>query len=75
MIEETQDGSKSGVPILMNLPLLGALFRTTSDTTIRNELLVMLTPRVVGSDQAAREVTDELRRRMRTLGDLETRAK
>ena len=75
LIEDEKNNTKSGVPVLMNIPLFGALFRTTTDSEIRRELLVMLTPRVVGSDQAARDVTDELRRRMRNLGDLGLPAK
>lgn len=37
----------SGVPGLSNLPVFGALFRTTSATTSRRERLFLITPRVI----------------------------
>jgi len=52
----------------MNIPILGALFRNTIDTITRNELLVLVTPRVISDTREERAITDELRRR---IGDLE----
>ena len=52
---------------LRNIPLLGALFSTTNNTRARTELLVMLTPRVLTDDSTLREVSAELRDRMRNL--------
>jgi general secretion pathway protein D len=60
--------SNSGIPILNRIPIIGPLFGTRSDTAIRQELLVMLTPRVVddaGADIQA--VTEELRTRINAL--------
>lgn len=36
-----------GVPILKNLPILGALFRTTIDVKEKRELLIFITPKIV----------------------------
>jgi len=38
---------RNQVPILGNLPLVGVLFRGTTDTTIRQEVVVMLTPHIL----------------------------
>jgi type II secretory pathway component GspD/PulD (secretin) len=38
---------RSQVPLLGDLPLVGALFRSTSDTTTRQEVIVLLTPHIV----------------------------
>ena len=38
---------RSGIPLLMDLPLLGGLFRTTSVTDIQRDLLILLTPNIV----------------------------
>jgi len=38
---------RTGIPILMDLPVLGALFRTTSDRETKKELLIMVTPTIV----------------------------
>lgn len=39
--------SESGVPGLMNIPILGWLFKNKVDTTTTNELLIFITPRIV----------------------------
>lgn len=36
-----------GVPILKNIPILGALFRTTIEVKEKRELLIFITPRIV----------------------------
>ena len=38
---------RSGIPLLMNLPILGGLFRTTSVTDIQRDLLILLTPHIL----------------------------
>ena len=43
----------SGVPILMDIPFLGRLFRSDSDTGQKRQLLVFITPRIVDCGQAA----------------------
>ncbi len=70
LIRDSKTVSKSGIPILQHLPLLGPLFRDTTNTADRTELLILITPRVVRNMQEARDVTDELRRRLRTLAPL-----
>ncbi len=39
--------SRSQIPLLGDLPLVGALFRGTSDTTERQEVIVLLTPHII----------------------------
>ena len=46
----------AGVPILMDIPLLGRLFRSDEDTGLKRELVIFLTPRIVDPDEAARLV-------------------
>jgi general secretion pathway protein D len=71
-----RDGNTKGVtglPVVSEIPLLGNLFKTTTDTQRRTELLVLLTPRVAASRQDARDITEELRSRVRSLAPLEYR--
>ena len=58
------DGS-TGVPLLSRIPVLGALFGTQSRNGARTELLVVITPRVVRSSHDARNISVEMRERMR----------
>ncbi len=44
--EETVN-QRSQVPLLGNIPYAGTLFRSTGDTTVRNEVIILLTPRII----------------------------
>jgi type IV pilus assembly protein PilQ len=43
--------TRAGIPFLMDIPYLGALFRTTRQREQKRDLLIMVTPRIV-NDQA-----------------------
>ena len=73
LIQDNKSNSKVGVPGLSKIPFLGALFRYTTDSVTRSELLVLVSPRIVRDAREAREVTDELRRRMEDLERLEAK--
>ncbi len=45
-IEDERD-AETGVPILMSIPYLGHLFKSTTKTRDRRELLIFITPRIV----------------------------
>ncbi|MEM9264470.1 MAG: AMIN domain-containing protein [Cyanobacteria bacterium P01_F01_bin.13] len=47
IIQETDRVTVSKVPILGDLPLIGALFRDTSNQDERRELIVLLTPQIL----------------------------
>jgi general secretion pathway protein D len=67
LIKDSASSGNSGLPFLSNIPVLGALFGTHSTSAQRTELLVIITPRVLRSDQDARAVSREMRDRMRGL--------
>ncbi len=52
-ISASKTKSKSGVPLLKDIPLLGYLFRSTSDANQRVELIVMMRPTVLPTPEAA----------------------
>ncbi len=41
---------RSGIPLLMDLPLLGGLFRTTQESDIQRDLMILVTPNIVEQD-------------------------
>jgi type IV pilus assembly protein PilQ len=54
IIQEADRTSVTKVPILGDIPLLGALFRSTVNDNERNELIVLLTPEILDdTDQSA----------------------
>lgn len=48
LIEKTQ--VRTGIPLLMDLPVLGALFRTTQERENKRDLLIMVTPYIEKAD-------------------------
>lgn len=64
--DNSTDGS-TGIPLLHEIPLLGALFGTKNANGQRTELLVIITPKVVRSDDDARDVSAEMRDRMKSF--------
>lgn len=67
MIRENDTNGHSGVPGLVDIPVLGALFGTNSDKRERTELLVLMTPRALEDDDQLRAASNELRQRMRAM--------
>lgn len=67
LITENDSNSESGIPILHKLPLVGNLFGTTTKTKRRNELVVLITPRVVENAEAASAIVDDFRKKMSNL--------
>jgi general secretion pathway protein D len=52
-ISSTKSKSKAGVPILKDIPLLGALFRSKNDTSKRTELIALIRPTVLPNPEDA----------------------
>jgi len=73
IFSEDRDQSRSGIPYLMDIPVLGWFFRKTSETlTERTELIILITPRVIRNQDESRTVTDDFRRRLSTVaGEIE----
>ncbi|MGF1641925.1 MAG: type II secretion system secretin GspD [Rhodospirillales bacterium] len=73
LIRDERSRGSRGIPLLSRIPVLGFLFGSKSEQASRTELLVLITPRVVPNQEQARQVTEELRRRLRTIAPLEER--
>jgi type II secretory pathway component GspD/PulD (secretin) len=63
-ISNERTKSKSGVPILKDLPLLGPLFSSNSRKDDRNELIVLMRPTVLPNPQDAAIAAEEEKARM-----------
>lgn len=46
---DSDNTSDDGVPYLMDIPLLGKLFKTNNKTKTKTELLIFITPRILGT--------------------------
>ncbi len=67
IINETKQTTHNGIPFLSDLPVLGYLFGSTTNTHTRKELILMVTPRVIGNYEEADDLTQELKERVRGL--------
>jgi len=48
LIQEVETEIKNGIPVLKDIPVLGGLFRFSNTTTKKRELIIFVTPRIVG---------------------------
>jgi general secretion pathway protein D len=64
IISDTTRRDRTGVPYLMDLPVLGRLFGTTNDTTDRTELVMLITPHVVRNRDEAQQVTEGFKEKL-----------
>jgi type IV pilus secretin PilQ/predicted competence protein len=55
LIDDEKDTVIQGIPGLMNLPVVGPLFRLTTTTNTKKELVVLLTPRIWKGDSVSPE--------------------
>ena len=62
LISERRDNIQRGVPFFKNIPVIGYLFGFTEKIIDRRELLLLITPRVVGTALDAQRITDEMRK-------------
>ncbi len=64
LITDTLNRGNTGIPILKDIPIISLLTSTQSNSRVRTELLVLLTPHVVHNQRDARSLTDDLREQL-----------
>jgi type II secretory pathway component GspD/PulD (secretin) len=67
LIQEGEERGRERLPVLGDIPVLGNLFGSTRTAQRRTELIVFITPRVMRNAEDARDISEELRARMRAL--------
>jgi MSHA biogenesis protein MshL len=68
LMQESNRDDRFGVPLLSRLPLIGFLFRQTRAVSRKSELVILLKPIVVESDE---QWAEEVRRRELKIEDIE----
>lgn len=59
LIRDDTQTTREGIPLLSKIPLLGYLFGNTVEKNTRTELVMLLTPHVIKSQEEASELTIE----------------
>ena len=67
IIDERVERSRNGIPFLMDVPVLGRLFRVEQDKRERTELIILITPYVIRDRNEAQAVTQEFTNRVGRL--------
>ena len=62
LIQNTRTYIKTGIPFFNRIPVLGYLFGSTEERIEKRELLLLITPRVVGTAVDAARVTEQMRK-------------
>lgn len=60
LMSQRQTNSSGGIPYLKDVPVLGNLFKTQARRHNKTELILMIVPYIVGSDQRAQELTQAI---------------
>jgi general secretion pathway protein D len=67
MIQEQRSRSNDGVPFLSKIPIIGELFGSTDRQTTRSELVVLLTPHVIRSEEDSAAAMADFEQEFRAL--------
>ena len=67
LIRENASNASQGLPWLHSIPVVGSLFGTDTESDTRTELLVIITPRALYNEAELRDVSTEMRSRIRNL--------
>ena len=61
LIRTRRASTKQGIPWLSKIPVIGFLFGSTVDRMERTELLMLITPRVIGDPSEGQEILQQVR--------------
>jgi len=67
LIGERTSRSRSGIPYLMDIPVVGRFFGTTSDENRRTELIMLITPYVIRNQSESRYVTEDFKSKVNAV--------
>lgn len=70
LVDRQEDRTRTGIPLLKDIPILGYLFGSTRETTTNSELFLFLTPYIVASDEDADRIREEIELRSELLGEI-----
>jgi general secretion pathway protein D len=65
LIQDQQEKSRDGIPLLSQLPYLGGAFGTSGKSDVRTELIIFIRPQIIRDGVDASMVAEELRSKMR----------
>ncbi|MET7243169.1 type II secretion system secretin GspD [Methylobacterium sp. EM32] len=67
MVQEKAQITNENLPVLSDLPVIGAAFRNRVDQRVRTELLVFIRPRVIRGTVEADRISEDFRQQFRAM--------
>ncbi len=67
LISTKKTRTRSGIPVLSNIPILGSLFSTTNEEEVKTELIVMVTPHLIRSEEDIDKIVKDFQNRVKTI--------
>ncbi|HEX2225661.1 MAG TPA: type II secretion system secretin GspD [Candidatus Binatia bacterium] len=67
IITENKTRDRSGIPYLMDIPVFGRFFGSTTDALRKTELIMLITPNVIRTRQESHVVTEEFKSRLSSV--------
>ncbi len=67
MMKQRKTHNKSGVPFLSKIPILGYFFSYTSESVVKTELMILITPRVIKNNSDIVELSRDYKKRVRNI--------
>ncbi|GAA5180664.1 type II secretion system protein GspD [Niveibacterium umoris] len=64
LISDDSTRGSSGIPFIKDIPFIGNLFSKDTRNGTRRELIVLITPYIIGDDQEAQAITQAFRNRL-----------
>ncbi len=67
IIADNRTRSRTGIPYLMDIPVIGRFFGTTSDNVVRTELVMLITPHVIRSREQGQQITEDFKKSLSSV--------
>jgi MSHA biogenesis protein MshL len=67
LMREQQDRTRNGVPVAGDLPVIGHLFKSTNRETVKSELVILIKPTIIRSEDSWKQDLQETRERIQGI--------
>jgi general secretion pathway protein D len=67
LIRDNKSITTTGLPLLSDIPSVGEVFKTHKNEIDRTELVVFITPKIVRNQSEAREASEEVQSKMKSI--------
>jgi general secretion pathway protein D len=68
LVQEGSNKTETGIPVARSIPIVGELFKQNEDIASRQELIVLITPRVIRNSSQIENITRQMRGMMHIRG-------